>query len=133
MPNKKLTSVAGAGVAKLQTQLATVEKAAEKLAAKAKERLPAAADVKAELPVVRERLEQAARTAVDKGRARTRRRAAAGARPVMAPVDASAPAPRAAGPDESWTVARLRAEAKARGLTGYSRKTKAELLADLRG
>jgi hypothetical protein len=30
-------------------------------------------------------------------------------------------------------VADLRAEAKRRGLTGYSRKTKTELLADLRG
>jgi hypothetical protein len=30
-------------------------------------------------------------------------------------------------------VAALRAEARKRGLTGYSRKTKAELLAELRG
>ena len=35
--------------------------------------------------------------------------------------------------DESWTVTRLRAEARARGVAGYSRKTKAQLLADLAG
>ena len=34
-------------------------------------------------------------------------------------------------PDDSWTVTQLRAEARARGLTGLSRKTKAELLATL--
>ncbi len=34
-------------------------------------------------------------------------------------------------PDDSWTVAQLRAEARTRGLTGLSRKTKAELLAAL--
>ncbi len=34
----------------------------------------------------------------------------------------------AEGPDASWTVARLRAEARARRVTGYSRLTKAELL-----
>lgn len=33
-----------------------------------------------------------------------------------------------AGPDASWTVARLRAEARERGLTGLSGKPKAELL-----
>ncbi len=34
-------------------------------------------------------------------------------------------------PDASWTVVRLRAEAKARGLSGMSGKSKAELLASL--
>lgn len=40
-------------------------------------------------------------------------------------------APEAAapsGPDDSWTVARLRVEARSRGLEGYSRKTKQQLL-----
>ena len=35
-------------------------------------------------------------------------------------------------PDDSWTVAQLRAEARARGLTGLSNKPKAELLSALR-
>lgn len=34
-------------------------------------------------------------------------------------------------PDESWTVVQLRAEARARGLSGMSNKPKAELLAAL--
>jgi hypothetical protein len=44
--------------------------------------------------------------------------------------EAAAPAAvsSAAGPDETWTVVRLRAEARSRGLTGLSGKSKAELL-----
>ena len=34
-------------------------------------------------------------------------------------------------PDDSWTVAALRAEARSRGLSGLSRKSKADLLAAL--
>ncbi len=34
-------------------------------------------------------------------------------------------------PDDSWTVVQLRAEARARGLTGMSNKTKAQLLSAL--
>jgi peptidoglycan hydrolase CwlO-like protein len=34
-------------------------------------------------------------------------------------------------PDETWSVVQLRAEARARGLTGISNKTKAQLLAAL--
>ena len=59
-----------------------------------------------------------------------------GARAV-APVEASrdadssaAPAP-ASAPDASWTVAALRAEARSRGIAGYSRKSKADLVAAL--
>lgn len=35
-------------------------------------------------------------------------------------------------PDDSWPVTKLRAEARKQGLAGYSRKTKAQLLAVLR-
>jgi hypothetical protein len=34
-------------------------------------------------------------------------------------------------PDESWTVTALRAEARTRGIAGYSRKSKTDLLAAL--
>lgn len=102
-----------AGAKMLQAQLATAEKAAGKLATKAKERLPAAAEVATK-----------AKDAVAKRGTRSR---SAAPDPVMAP-----PA-TVAGPDESWTVADLRTEAKRRGLTGYSRKTKTELLTELRG
>jgi hypothetical protein len=40
-------------------------------------------------------------------------------------------APAASAPDATWTVTALRAEARSRGVAGYSRKTKAQLLADL--
>jgi len=38
---------------------------------------------------------------------------------------------RASVPDKTWTVAQLRAEARARGMSGMSSKAKAELLAAL--
>jgi lysophospholipase len=124
MSNNRLRSAADvaeeqlrAGAKRLQAQLATAEKvaekAAEKLAAKARERLPAPADAASGVATK-------ARDAVGRRRSRP-----GGSRPapVMAPPGAT--------PDESWTVADLRAEAKRRGLGGYSRKTKAQLLADL--
>lgn len=118
MAKKTLKSAAGAaeeqlkaGARKLQAQLATAEKAAGRLADKAKERLPAAAEVAAK-----------AKDAVAKRGTRGRD---LGPTPVMTPPGAL--------PDETWTVSDLRAEAKRRGLTGYSRKTKAELLAELHG
>ena len=40
---------------------------------------------------------------------------------------------RAADPDTEWTVAALRAEARSRGLAGYSRMTKAQLLGPVLG
>ena len=45
------------------------------------------------------------------------------------PLDTSAQPTRV--PNDSWTVIQLRAEARARGLTGLSGKSKAELLAAL--
>jgi lysophospholipase len=126
MAKKRLRSAAGtaevqlkAGAKCLRGQLVTVEKAAGKLATKAKERLPAAGEVKPDLPGVRRRLKKATSSV-------TKRTSTRGAAPEPAA------APTAPGPDDSWTVADLRAEAKRRGMTGYSRKTKAELLAELR-
>lgn len=104
-----------AGVKRLQDQLVTVEKAAGRLTARAKERLPSGAGLKPELPVVRDRLERAKASVM---RRQGRDRASGGS---------------TAAPDDSWTVAELREEARTRGLTGYSRMKKAELLAALRG
>jgi hypothetical protein len=194
MAKKTLRSAAGAaedqlkaGAKKLQAQLGTVEKAAGKLATKAKERLPAPGDVKADLPGVRRRLRKAT-ASVAKRKGRTGQEAspvattsvattpptkspAAKAVTTRAPAEKSpaekspakkspakkspakkspakkspaaktpsTAAPRAgaspttATPSSSWTVADLRAEAKRRGLTGYSSKTKAQLLSQLRG
>ena len=137
MAKKTLKSAAGAaedqlkaGAKKLHAQLGTVGGAAGKLASKAKGRLPAAADVKPDLPGVRRRLQQAT-AAVTKLKGPGGPPAkATGAAPSTAPA---VPPSGSSGPDESWTVPALRAEAKKRGLTGYSRKTKAQLLAELRG
>jgi Rho termination factor-like protein len=121
MAKKTLRSAAGAaedqlkaGARKIRGQLAPVEKAAEKVATKAKEHLPSAAGLMPELPAVRDRLERAKAT-VSRRRGRAAGSAGAGSTP-----------------DDSWTVAELREEARSRGLTGYSRKKKAELLAALR-
>lgn len=124
MANKKLKSAAGvaedqlkAGVKKLQEQLSTVEQVAGKLATKAKERLPAASEVTA-----------LAKDAVAKRTTRVKR---SGASRASGPSTGGATG--RSRPDDSWTVADLRAEAKRRGLSGYSRKSKAELLDDLGG
>ncbi len=123
MANKKLRSAAGAaeeqlkaGAKMLQAQLATAAEAAAEVASKAKERLPAAAGAAAE---VASKAKDAVAKRGGRGRARPK--------PVMAP-----PAPSST-PDDSWTVADLREEAKRRGLSGYSRMTKAELLTELGG
>ena len=132
MANKKLKSAAGvaedqlkAGVKRLQEQLTTVEQVAGKLATKAKERLPAAAEVTA-----------LAKDAVAKRTTRGRRSGASRTSTSSTGGSAGgATGGSTAGsrPDDSWTVADLRAEAKRRGLSGYSRKSKAELLDDLGG
>ena len=56
---------------------------------------------------------------------------------LLSPTEAVAPEPTdsvdqpTSAPDATWTVVRLRAEARARGLTGTSGKSKSELLAAL--
>jgi lysophospholipase len=128
-----------AAVKKLQVQLAAAEKSAEKWRARARDNKSVSASIKAELASVRRRLEKA-EGAVLKWKDRARRPATRA--PLTAVPDPPAPAAEtatttgsgaAATPDESWTVAALRAEARSRGITGYSRKSKAELLAVLRG
>lgn len=119
-----------AAVKKLRAQLGAAQKSAEKWKSRAKTHRSDAEGAKAELTAVRRRLDKAAASAAKwKGRAKTPTPS-----PPAQPTTADAPADVATGaPDDSWTVTRLRAEARSRGLTGYSRKTKAELLAELRG
>src|SRR5262245_19812057 len=135
---KKQKSAAGAAekqlkaaVKKLQSQLAAAEKSAEKWKAKAKDNKSVTATIKTELAAARRRLEKAEASVL---KWKDRARKPSGRAPLAAVPD---PAPEAAAggsvPDENWTVTALRAEARSRGITGYSRKTKAELLAELRG
>lgn len=77
---------------------------------------------------------------IDKKLSKTRRRASqpiavrevvppsAEADPQETSVSTGAPT---STPDASWTVAQLRAEARSRGMTGLSRKPKAEIIAAL--
>jgi lysophospholipase len=134
--SKKLRTAAGAaeeqlkaGAKLVQAQLATAAGAAAEVASKAKERLPAAAGAAAEVAAkAKERLPAASEVA-SKAKGVVAKRGGRGRapRPVMAPSAASRT------PDDSWTVADLREEAKRRGATGYSRMTKAELLKELGG
>jgi predicted membrane-bound mannosyltransferase len=119
-------------VKRLRTQLAAAEGSAEKWKARAKDHRSFASGAKAELMVVRRRLERA-EASVTKWKDRAKSPApAAPVTATLAPAASSVPTASNA-PDESWTVTALRAEARRRGVTGYSRKTKAQLLADLRG
>ena len=113
---------------KLEARLASAEKSAGKWKTRAKKHQADAAGLKSELTAVRRRLDKATASAAKwKDRAKAAPSAPA---PQLAPRTAPE---TVAGPDESWTVTRLRAEARARGVAGYSRKTKAQLLADLGG
>jgi hypothetical protein len=51
----------------------------------------------------------------------------ASSRPVAEPTTVDG----VTAPDETWSVVQLRAEARARGMTGMSNKTKAQLLTAL--
>jgi hypothetical protein len=97
-------------VKKLESRLAAAEKAAEKWKAKAQQHQAAAV----------------------KWKDRARKRASA---PAATPADRATVVPPGASttPDDTWNVTRLRAEARGRGVAGYSRKTKEQLLAELRG
>lgn len=126
-----------AAVRRLRSQLAAAEKSAEKWKSRAKAHRSDAVGAKAELTAVRRRLDKAAASATKwKGRARSGRSQTATTGSVPAPVVAAAAESATTtptAPDDAWTVTRLRAEARARGVAGYSRKTKDQLLAELRG
>jgi chromosome segregation ATPase len=107
-----------AAAKKLRAQLGVAEKSAEKWRSRAKEHRSTATKAKAELTAVRRRLEKAEASAT-KWKAR-----------AQAPSPASA---ASATPDDSWNVTRLRAEARSRGVAGYSRKSKEQLLTELGG
>ena len=102
-----------AAIRKLAAKLERAEAKAEKWKAAAKRAQAEAATLKTRAATLDKKLVKAK----------------AAARQTTA-VDVPAPQ-SAAAPDDSWTVAQLRAEARSRKLTGLSNKTKAELLAAL--
>ena len=114
----------------LRRQLTTTEKArtraknrADRWRKEAKAQKRAASAAQARVEKLRGKLD-GARAALEQVPAAAQMDAMASdghlAEPTGAPV-----------PDETWSVARLRAEARTRGLTGMSNKTKAQLLAAL--
>jgi hypothetical protein len=116
-----------AALKKLQAQLSAAEKTAEKWKSRAKDHRSLAAGAKTELTAVRRRLAKSEAAATRwKGRAQPSA-PPAGPTPLAAVPDISTT------PDDSWTVTRLRAEARRRGVAGYSRKSREQLLAELRG
>jgi peptidoglycan hydrolase CwlO-like protein len=117
-----------AAVEALRARLSDVEKSLAKWKKKATDRKSVVAEVKAELTALRRRLAKAEASATKwRGRAKE-----AEAAPAPSPAPASSPPVRSATPDETWTVTALRAEARARGVVNYSRKSKAVLIAELR-
>ena len=124
---------------KVRAQLSVAEKSAEKWKHRAKKHQKDAAGLKSELSAVRRRAAKA-ESAAEKWKERAASApaattpAAAPKAAVPAPTAQATPPPRrATTPDDSWTVTALRAEARSRGVAGYSRKSKDQLLVDLRG
>ena len=75
------------------------------------------------------RLETKVKKLTKKLRRSTAVPAAPAGRPELVAVpEPGTPPAASAAPDASWTVVQLRAEARSRGLTGLSGKTKAQLL-----
>jgi hypothetical protein len=155
MARKRLGTVAGAaeehlksGGKKVRARLVGVERAADKLAKKVKARRRR---VRRHVPGAAPRAPETIGTAPSSGMSANPSGAPVSADASVSPgptLGAGAPvsADAAVGvgtdpvsqgaesvPDDSWTVAALRAEARRRGMTGYSRKTKAQLVAELRG
>jgi hypothetical protein len=116
----------------LRTKLERAEARAERWKVKARRFDRAAAESRTQVKKLSKRLEKAATKPrmprADAPRSSTRGQGEAPA--TSAPASRAIPRP-ATAPDASWTVARLREEARSRGLTGYSGRTKAQLLAIL--
>jgi hypothetical protein len=121
-----------ATVKKLRTRLDKAEASAKRWKKEARRQQEAAARSDRQVQKLSKRLDKASRAAES---------SEVGTRPKVvipqvvvnpeAPSMTDAPATAAISPDATWTVLELRAEARSRGLTGLSRKSKAELLSAL--
>jgi chromosome segregation ATPase len=120
-------------LATLRAQLTRTEEAltkskdrAERWRKEAKAQKKSASRARARIEKLRHKLDRAA-LAPEGEQPATPTRVMASGRPgpELTSIDA------VTAPDETWNVVQLRAEARARGLTGMSNKTKAQLLAAL--
>lgn len=126
MPKKKKNELEH-DVKKLRVSLEKAESRAESWKKKAEQHESTASEAKVEVAELEKKLKKAAKPA----------KPAAKKAPVATPVSvrrapAKTAAPASPSPDASWTVTRLRAAARAKGVVGYSRKSKDQLLAALR-
>ena len=112
------TKALKATVKELRTELDRADARAKQLKSKAARIKQASSDLEAQVKKLKKRNK----------RLKKATRPAEGQEPAVT-AEASQPA---STPDDSWTVVRLRAEARSRGLTGLSGKTKAQLVAALR-
>jgi hypothetical protein len=124
-------------VKKLRTQLDRADTKAGKWKKKSEQLQKSLTQSEAKVKKLSKRLDKTSRTAEKSPADDT-------TSPTVAPIPAVAEPPVAepvaevpevsdtsqdtAAPDESWTVVQLRAEARSRGLTGLSGKSKAQLL-----
>lgn len=124
-----------ATVKKLRSKLDRADAREERLRSKAARLEETATELEAQVKKLKKRnkrLEKTARPAERQKSAVTKEPSIVpeAATPPLATVDPSLAdtSQPAAGPDASWTVVQLRAEARSRGLTGLSGKSKAQLL-----
>ena len=123
-PDKSLSALRG--------ELATTKKALEKAKDRADRWRQQAKDQKRAAQRARARIEKLQRKLAGASASSAKVQAApmAGLASVT-PVAESRTVEAVTVPDGTWTVVQLRAEARARGLTGMSNKTKAQLLTAL--
>ena len=117
-----------ATIKKLKAKLKRADAKATRWRTKAKAYQATATSAQARIAKLEKKLAEARRSA---GPTSTRRDELTSPTEAVAP-ETTDPARRPTStPDATWTVVRLREEARARGLTGMSGKPKAELLAAL--
>ena len=116
-----------ATIKKLKAQLKSADAKATRWQKKAKRHQAALATSQKRVTKLEKKLAEARRTASEPAT----RDELSSPTEVVAPETTDAAGQPTSTPDMSWTIVRLRAEARARGLTGPSSKPKAEILAAL--
>ena len=116
-----------ATIKKLTAELKRVDAKATRWQKKAKRHQAALATSQKRVTKLEKKLAEARRTASEPAT----RDELSSPTEVVAPETTDAAGQPTSTPDMSWTVVRLRAEARARGLAGLSSKPKAEILAAL--
>ena len=119
-------------ISALRGELATTKKALDKSKDRADRWRQQAKDQKRAAQRARARIEKLQRKLAGASASSAKVQAAPmDEMPSVRPVAESTTVDVVAVPDETWSVVQLRAEARARGLTGMSNKTKAQLLTAL--